>query len=514
MKAPTFLLLALAPLIGSAQAVVDIDVVDGPVTNILTSGQPLSLSIRVRGAGRDAGKGLSYEWRDFRGNAVSPGTPLGSGTTEVTAPTAKPGYLGLAFVADDPDVRINPSTGLRQELGFVFVPSANPPARAAGSPFGIVHPDLDDPNMPTWVKTLTWNTTSARYWPDEIAKRRDAGYHELPLVSGNGWAGDDSSNIADAQLDELSSRFGTYISADPNVRYWELGREENLGRRFEQSAYFDNLAAKAAALRRAAVERGISVKFIYQIGGRSLTDARKFFASDAAEEFDIVAPHPYYWPEFPTPEKWLARFIGDRRAAMQENGLDMPMWFTEIGAPQNDARLPTMYSGRHPVPGHRREENAAYLVKTHVIALASGVEKVFWYNYVDRKPDISDVEEHFGLIDYWGYPKPAYAAYVTTLRCIGNKRPAARSTAAGLHVYRFSAAGEHCVVLWSHPDAAATVSFQSIIEGVPAAKIDSISDTVGAPMTAGDALEIDGYPVFLRMTSETAAKDSVSDSPD
>ena len=71
---------------------------------------------------------------------------------------------------------------------------------------------------------------------------------------------------------------------------------------------------------------------------------------------------------------------------MRDLDVDLPMWFTEIGAPQNDAGVPQMRSGDNPVRGQGRDENAAYVVKTHVISLAKGIEKIFWYNYIDRDP--------------------------------------------------------------------------------------------------------------------------------
>lgn len=500
MKLSTLTLLCLAARIGHAQSTVDIELIGEPPMTIRSSGNPLSLVIRARGSASDLPEKVGYVWRDFRGNPLSPVKFLPDSEIQVTAPTSELGYLALSFVTTDPKIRLNPLTGLRREFGFAFVPPTDRPLRNPNSPFGIVHPDLHDLNMPAWIKTLTWHTTSARNWPKAIADRRTAGFSELPLISGERWRSDDQRDLPATFLENLSARFRAYAKADKSVRFWELGREENLGRRFAQSAYFDNLAAKVAAIRGATSNDGGPIKLIYQIGGRSLSDARAFFASDAAAHFDIVAPHPYHWPDFPTPETWLARFIEDRRAEMQKHGLSMPMWFTEIGAPQNDAQLETMYSGKHRVPGHTRAENAAYLVKTHAIALANGVEKIFWYNYIDRNADVSDVEDHFGLIDYWGHPKPSYAAYVTTIRCIGDKRPAAHSTVDGLQIYRFSSADEHCVVVWSFPDVVTTVKLQSLVSELGEVALTDVLDTVGTQIPTGDELMVDGYPVFLRFS--------------
>jgi hypothetical protein len=179
--------------------------------------------------------------------------------------------------------------------------------------------------------------------------RRDSGFRELPIVSGAGWVSGDSTVVSLEFIAALQKKFRSYIEADPVTKHWELGREENLRSRFKEPQYFANLAAKATAIRDVSQD----VRLLYQVGGRSLSDAKAFFASEAADDFDIIAPHPCAWPDFPPPEEWLADFIDERRDAMRQYGVSFPMWFTEIGAPQNDARVSQMRSGDHPVRGMR-----------------------------------------------------------------------------------------------------------------------------------------------------------------
>jgi len=61
------------------------------------------------------------------------------------------------------------------------------------------------------------------------------------------------------------------------------------------------------------------------------------------------------------------------------------------------------------------------MVRTHALALERGVERFFCYNYRDRGPSTTDVEEHFELVDHWGFPKRVYPANVTTHRCLAGK---------------------------------------------------------------------------------------------
>jgi len=60
-----------------------------------------------------------------------------------------------------------------------------------------------------------------------------------------------------------------------------------------------------------------------------------------------------------------------------------------------------------PVRDLSRQEMLAYLIKLRVMSHYQGVERVFWYNYKGRGPNRDNSEDHFGLIDCWGYPKPA-----------------------------------------------------------------------------------------------------------
>ena len=286
------------------------------------------------------------------------------------------------------------------------------------------------------------------------------------------------------------------FEADPATVHWELGREENLRSRFDEPFYFANLKAKAAAARRAADSVGAPRRFLYQIGGRSRSNMITFLESEAAEEFDIIAPHPYAWPDFPAPETWLEEFIVDRQAVVAASGHDFPMWFTEVGAPQNDANVEQMLSGSSPVRGQTREEHAAFLVRFHMIAIANAVEKIVWYNYKDRDSSTTDVEAHFGMVDYWGFPKPAYAAYVRMTQCLeGRNYRQARRLHENVRIYEFSGDNDSCLVAWAHSadGQVVPVSVDRISDG----RILGMTDLVGTPLRDSATIDLGEYPVFI-----------------
>jgi len=487
---------------GGPTSRVEVEIHDATPFHVFPPGRAFSFDITVRVDSGQTPEGLGYQWRDYRGAPLGPVVAVADGErVTVRSPVEAPevGYYGLAFHPEDRAVLFNESTGSRPEVGFAVLPERTLADRALDptSPFGVVHADADDPHLPPWIKTTTWRTTSARWWNYEMQNRRDIGLLELPIVSGDGWTTDDTRPVSSDFLEEFEGKIREYFEADRATRHWELGREENLRSRFGEPYYFPNLKAKAAAARRAADSVDAEVRFLYQIGGRSRSNMVSFLESEAAEEFDIIAPHPYAWPDFPTPETWLGEFIDERRRIIEESGRDFPMWFTEVGAPQNDANA-RMLSGRSPVRGQTRAENAAFLVKFHAIALAKGVEKVFWYNYQDREASTTDVEDHFGLVDHWGFPRPAYAAYVRMTQCLEGKRYRdVRHPEPNVHVYRFSDGSESCLVAWVHPGDGRTVAVST--DQLGEGGLVGITDVVGTPRPTLATVELTEDPVFITL---------------
>ncbi len=488
---------------------VEVEVQDTTPFHVFSPSQPFSFDILATVTSGTAPNELGYQWRDFRGNPMGPVISISDGVrTTVTSPSDTPmtGYYGLAFLADDPGVTFNENSGSRKEIGFVVLPPNSISARTLNhnSPFGIVHADLDDPYLSTWIKTLTWNTTGPAAWTSEMNRRRNIGLQELPLVSGDGWVSNDSAAVSSDYIGALKDKIRPYFEADPLTEYWELGIEENLSGSFDEPVYFANLQAKVAAVRE--VSNGVNLRFLYQIAGLNLSDAKVFFASEAAKEFDIFAPHPYAWPDFPAPEEWLEAFIDEQGSAMQQHGIELPMWFTEMGAPQNDAQVAQMLSGNSPVRGQSRDENAAYLVKSHAIALAQGIEKIFWYNYIDRDPSTTDVEDHFGLIDFWKFPKPSYAAYVAMVSQLEGKRfQERRDLPGGVRVYEFSDTNQRCFIAWTYPASVQTVPLSLIRAGLNENNIVAVANTVGTPLPISADVLVEEFPVFITTPTDTEA---------
>lgn len=476
---------------------------DGVAAQVRTVAEPFTITIQLTG-NTDARP--SYYWRDFRGAALSASRSLvGNGRHVIDSPEEVPSYIELVFEPDRMNGRISGrEPGEEYAVGFAVIPSTGKSRRQLPNPtgrFGLVHADFDAPYLAPWSKTLTWLTTGSQWWGREMKQRRSAGVIELPIIVDDAWLSDDSKRISERQLAQLAGRAEAYFAADPQTLFWETGIEENLSQRFRQPYYWTNLALKARALRSAADRSQPAIKLVYQVAELRGRDVDAFLASEAAAHYDVLSLHPYAWPDFPPPEQWLPDFLARVRQSMAGNDRTLPIWFTEVGAPVR-GNAPGRFFGypkkNAEVPGLTRQAAAINLVKMHVVALQGGVEKIFWYNYRDRGASRTRAEDHFGLVDYWGYPKPSYVAYVQLLETLADLPALGRlEIGEGLHAYRFGDRNRAVIVAWSEADSV-NIRLDALTSSSPGVDKVRVIDAIGAPVTyTDDILRIAGEPVYI-----------------
>ncbi len=130
-------------------------------------------------------------------------------------------------------------------------------------------------------------------------------------------------------------------------------------------------------------------------------DAKYYHYLDA--ETDHVPEHLFYK-------------VDKVRELMREYGAEKPIVFTEIGWStfQKENCAPGGGWTNDPVT---EEQQANFLARTYLISALCGVENVFWYAFQDD--GVQDAEQTasvnsercFGIVDWYGNPKPAYYAY-------------------------------------------------------------------------------------------------------
>ena len=501
--------------VASLAAQVDISITDNSVGgwHVFPPGAVFSVQVRVACSGCGTITGV---WKDENDVTLSSAGTFAPGIIKTaTSPSGQIGHYELTFSSSSNTDTINERpAGYDKRFGFPILPvppAPTPRTFQADNPFGMVHLSLEsngtyDPYfLGGYIKTLTWDVTSANWWSYEGDRRRVRNLQDVPLLIGPPWS-DSPINPSGIQ-----SKIQPYFAGDPLMTYYECGLEENLGSAFRQAGYFNDLAAKTQAVRDAATAAGVpGIQLGYQVVGTDLAgDIQDVINSVALAKFQFLSLHPYRWNEFEDPSGWMGTLITSTRTALNAVGRsDMDIWFSEIGTPINtnpggNYGYPPDYTSK--VTGITRQREADYLTKTHVISFANGVKKVFWYHYQDGGNDITYAEDNFGLVDYWGYKQPAYTTYMRLLAALHNKTikgtPRTNYGTNSVWSYEFEdSAGESVIVAWIYPDpgTAKSVPLTDLKAGLSSSGVAKVTTNVGTPsLLSGGNLMLGTRPMFV-----------------
>ncbi|MDP6944422.1 MAG: hypothetical protein QF464_09760 [Myxococcota bacterium] len=140
---------------------------------------------------------------------------------------------------------------------------------------------------------------------------------------------------------------------------------------------------------------------------------------DLLERVDVLAFHPYTWLQQELPEtpsgsvdplqvSFVDMITDLRRITAAHGRPEIPLWSTEQGF-HTATKLIFSRGVSEELQGH-------LLVRTTLLALAQGVDKVFHFTYQDGLGDLYDKESHFGVVRHPSLspdgeapePKPAY----------------------------------------------------------------------------------------------------------
>ena len=171
---------------------------------------------------------------------------------------------------------------------------------------------------------------------------------------------------------------------------------------------------------------------------------QQVFHAGGLHFMDVVSDHPYPLLSSLSPERaGIPQEMNVLQSLIKRynNGVAKPIWVTELGWPTSLFNVD-------------EQTQAQYLVRGAVLSLASGVQKFFWYDYLNDGTAFYASEQNFGLVrqpDGAGRytPKPSYVAYATLIRQLTNQSFIGGG-AIGNSIYdeRFSTVH----VLWSTAD--------------------------------------------------------------
>ena len=197
------------------------------------------------------------------------------------------------------------------------------------------------------------------------------------------------------------------------IKHWEIWNEPNIF--FWQGPkelYADLLIAAYKAIK----EEDPAA----QVLGISTAGIDYGFIADMLKRntpFDILTIHPY--------RKTLkdGEFIADLAKASDQvklpDGTPRPVWITEMGWATH---VPHHVLGQDFAPNSQKAQ-ASFLARCYLCTIASGVQpRTFWYNFRNDGDDPFYFEHNMGITQIDGTPKPAYVAYATMTRVLGNQK--------------------------------------------------------------------------------------------
>ncbi len=345
------------------------------------------------------------------------------------------------------------------------------------------------------------------------------------LLYGNPWACADSDE-ANTPPDDPAD-FGDYAAAVAEryrgqIRRYEVWNEPNAGVRFwkpveDPVGYGELLIEAADRIHAVDPDARVSLGGLFHPPMFLTTPGPVFLGEvfDAhpqlADHIDAVAFHPYRYPmtapeEAETFESMVDATCGLRDQLAAVGGGDLELWITELGW----HTAPDAF-----VTGVDEDEQAAYLVRSTLLALAQGVPVYQWYTFRDSGDDPEDQEQMFGLYRYDpdptdgldAEPKRAAAAFATLTDQLGeHDRIEDLSAWLGLdgttYAYLLSGGGDEVVVLWRvQGEASIQLPAAGGVQGT-----SMVGDTVG--LEAGDgAVEVVAGPdpIYLRVEGSAFA---------
>jgi hypothetical protein len=161
------------------------------------------------------------------------------------------------------------------------------------------------------------------------------------------------------------------------------------------------------------------------VAGSPTQYVEMLYKSGCRDFMDVVNIHPYQYPTMP--EHGMEQQVGGIREVMRKYGDESKeLWVTEVGYPN------------HIGPGGVSVRlQADYIARTYICLLASGVKRVFWYDY-QNGTEVTYNEANFGIVYVDNSPK----ACLLALKTVANELTGARfvgklETPANVAAYEF-----------------------------------------------------------------------------
>lgn len=447
---------------------------------------------------------ISYTITNFNGTVVNSGGPLtvSDGHATVTVPQESDDYYTLHIT----DNTVSPATS--HQINFTVVAPYTPDS---SSPFGIGTHFRDgiDTNLDPVIKTIgtgfirddiTWQDierTPGVYdfsttdpWIHELQQQ---GLTPLLILDYNNTNYDGGNFPIDtAGLTAFANFAKAAVTHYPQVQYVEIYNEYNGSPNCSDGPTCYTNLTKSAYQAIKSVRSDITV-LAGSTGGLDSTWLTNLFNDGILSYIDGLSIHPYTGGQTAEPESGpIDQQITDTENLIKHNnnGQPKPIWVTELGWPTCCAHVD-------------ESTEAAYLVRGATMALAGGVQKFLFYDFLDGGTDPNYVEDHFGVLrlqDAAGNytPKPAYTAYAVLARQLANETfvESQNQSSTGIYDEAFSKDNTtNLRVLWTSSDKPASLTL-SASSSITTVSMTGVSQTV-QPVNGQVTLSLTGNPIYV-----------------
>jgi hypothetical protein len=218
------------------------------------------------------------------------------------------------------------------------------------------------------------------------------------------------------------------------------------------------------------------------IGDYGLSWFNRYLDLGGGRFADVIAYHFYTGG---TPER-SAQIIRQVRDSMQKHGIDKPLWNTESGwvnqSQFEDVRFPEG-SGKRVITS---EEALAYVMRSYLLDWASGVSRLYWYDWDSNRA---------GLGDNMGrQKKPAACGYITIEQwLVGASLLGCDQDATGDWTCRLDRRGRTEWIIWN-PDESVPRHALAIWSGKHLDTLNSAGTLTSSLLSSTDSVSFSPIP--------------------
>jgi hypothetical protein len=244
-----------------------------------------------------------------------------------------------------------------------------------------------------------------------FARYREAGIEVMPILCyASAWSPNNAAPVTDVERERYARYVFEAVSRyKKTVHTWEIWNEPNILPFWSPRPHAPDYAALLKLAYAAAKKADPKCTVVgVATAGTDLPFIEDVLRLGGGDHFDVLSIHPYQGDlgSLSPDAGGLFEQIHAVRALLGKyDHADKPIHLTEIGH---------RTTGTHGHTSVTEEQQAAYLVRTYVLALAAGVDRVFWFN-------LQDWDEYWGIIRQNYDRKPSFDAYRTMVKHLDGK---------------------------------------------------------------------------------------------